>query len=98
MIKPTVGRVVWFHDAFVPDTKEQPQAAIICCVHSDRCVNLAVFDVNGGGSISKTSVPLRQEGDVAPAGYFCEWMPYQMGQAARTEAAEAKLVNQEKVA
>jgi hypothetical protein len=89
MIKPTVGRVVWFHEAFVPDTKEQPRAAIVCYVHSDRCVNLAVFDVNGN-STSRTSVALRQEGDEAPAYAFCEWMPYQLGQAAKTEAALAK--------
>lgn len=80
MIKPTIGRVVWFHEPFKPDTLEQPRAAIVCYVHSDRCVNLAVFDENGNTS-GKTSVPLRQEGDVAPSGEFCEWMPYQIGQA-----------------
>lgn len=77
MIEPTIGRVVWFHRAFVPDKTEQPLAAIVCFVHGDRCVNLAVFDENGGHE-AHTSVTLRQEGDVAPSGEFCEWMPYQI--------------------
>lgn len=80
MIKPTIGRVVWFHEAFVPDQPQQPRAAIVCYVHGDNCVNLAVFDQNGVPS-GHTSVFLRQEGVEAPNGPFCEWMPYQIGQA-----------------
>jgi hypothetical protein len=30
-------------------------------------------------------------GSAAPQGSFCEWMPYQQGQAAKTEALEQKL-------
>jgi hypothetical protein len=93
VIKPTIGRVVWFHPAtnsaesgFAP---APICAAIVAYVHSDICVNLAVFDGNGV-SHSKTSVTLIQDADEAPAGgYYCEWMPYQKGQAAKTEAAEA---------
>jgi hypothetical protein len=92
MIKPTIGRVVWFHPSndggesgFAPSPI---CAAIVAYVHSDTCVNLAVFDGNGAAH-SKTSVTLIQEGDAAPAGYYCEWMPYQKGQAAKTEALEA---------
>ena len=76
---------MWFHEPFVADTVEQPHAAIITYVHGDRMVNLVVFDPNGN-SQGRTSVALRQEGDVAPNGMFCEWMPYQLGQAAKTEA------------
>ncbi len=86
MIKPTIGRVVWFHEAFKPDTSEQPRAALVCYVHSETCVNLAVFDVNGTAS-SRTSVYLRQEGVEAPNGPFCEWMPYQIGQAKAVASA-----------
>jgi hypothetical protein len=85
VIVPTIGRVVWFHEAFEPDTVEQPKAAIVCYVHNDRLVNLAVFEPHGGTG-ARTSVPLRQEGDVAPSGPFCEWMPYQIGQAKTTQA------------
>jgi hypothetical protein len=41
------------------------------------------FDSNGV-SHSRTSVPLVQAGeDKSKYGYFCEWMPYQVGQAAK---------------
>lgn len=93
MIKPTIGRVVWFHpasNASDPGFAPAPIcAAIVAYVHSDNCVNLGVFDGNGV-SHSKTSVRLIQDTDEAPeGGYYCEWMPYQKGQAAKTEAAEA---------
>lgn len=90
IIKPTIGRVVWFWvGAEAPDQK-QPYAALVAHVHSDSMVNLAVFDGNGC-AFNKTSVPLVQEGELAPSGMYCEWMPYQRGQAAKTEALEAKL-------
>lgn len=68
----------------------QPQAAIVAFVHSDRMVNLAVFGQNGN-TFPMTSVTLRQPEDERPSGPFCEWMPYQQGQAAKTEALEKKL-------
>jgi len=89
VIKPTVGRVVWYQTKFVPDQVEQPQAAIVTFVHSDNMVNLVVFS-DLGMPYGKTSVYLRQAGTPAPSHDFCEWMPYQLGQAAKTEAAEAK--------
>lgn len=79
LIKPTVGRVVWFKPAGLLD--DQPYAALVTYVHGDRMVNLVTFDHNGNPS-PQTSVPLVQEGDVRPsAGFYCEWMPYQIGQA-----------------
>lgn len=85
MIKPTIGRVVWYFEA--PATPE-PRAALVSYVHGDRCVNLAVFNANGE-NFGATSVPLQQDGDPMPIGCRCEWMPYQKGQAAKTEALEA---------
>lgn len=87
-IKPTIGRVVWFYNRPGAD---QPCAAIVCYVHSDRLVNLAVFDQNGD-THSYCSVYLVQEGEEAPDEIYAEWMPYQKGQAAKTEALESKLV------
>ena len=96
IIKPTVGRVVWFHPseltgeaAFARHKDGQPYAAIIARVFDfDALVNLTVFDANGNAH-SRTSVPLVQDGASVPgSGYYCEWMPYQKGQAAKTEAAE----------
>lgn len=91
MIKPTVGRVVWFWPSKAADAQEptQPYAATVAYVHSDTCVNLSVVD-HSGRQFAATSVPLLKDGEVAttPTGYYCEWMPYQKGQAARAEEAE----------
>lgn len=75
-MKPTVGRIVLFHP-----TPDVTQAAIVAFVHSDTMVNLAVFDGNGATS-GRTSVQLVAPGESKPEfGMFCEWMPYQVGQA-----------------
>ena len=94
MIKPTVGRVVLYTplktDGLVY-TPGEKLAAIVCKVWSDTCVNLAVFDANGIAT-NRTSVPLIQEDNQpVPEGFYCEWMPYQIGQAAKTEELEKKL-------
>jgi hypothetical protein len=91
MITPTVGRIVWYRP-IGPQADEQPWAAIIVRVHTDRVVNLTVFDHDGYGK-PKQGVQLLQEGDAVPSagGGYCEWMPYQKGQAAKTEALEAQV-------
>jgi hypothetical protein len=87
MIKPSVGRIVWWRQLDgVHD--EQPFAAMVTYVHSDRLVNLVVFD-HFGIARPKASVQLVQEGDAQPAvGGYAEWMPYQIGQAKKHEPAE----------
>ena len=95
MITPTVGRVVLFNH----NNKLEPGwiahgpkfAAIVTHVWSDRCINIAGFDSNGQ-AFGLTSVDLLQDDD-EPAGRFrwCEWMPYQKGQAAKTEQVESDL-------
>jgi len=90
MILPTVGRVVWFtpsrltgDDGFTHIDSRKPLAAIVAHVFNDALVNLSVLDSNGT-PFSRTSVPLVQEGEAKPEHvYFCEWMPYQVGQAAK---------------
>jgi hypothetical protein len=90
LIKPTIGRKVWFHpngmkesaagkpvDVFV---KEQPLDATVVCVWGDRLVNLGVID-HGGAVHSIRSCPFRHPNDPVPGGYYCEWMPFQTGQA-----------------
>lgn len=88
MIKPTVGRVVLYHPPFVPDSgsNELTFAAIVSYVWSDSLVNLAIFDENGVAS-NATSVLLFQGEGVRPASSYAEWMPYQIGQAAKAETA-----------
>lgn len=81
MIKPTVGRVVWFFPISqdqLPKNGKEPLAAMITCVWSDTCVNLVVFDANGHPHGGYTSVLLHQEGSPIPdGGYYATWMPYQ---------------------
>jgi hypothetical protein len=97
MIKPSNGRVVWFTPSRVTEHRieqhdgRQPLAAMVVHVWGDRMVNLVVFDSNGRPH-AETSVTLLQDDDLKPEeGRFASWMPYQLGQAAKTEAAEAKL-------
>lgn len=90
MIKPTVGRIVWYY----PENggRKRPRAAMIVDVHSDRLVNIALWnDVGVPDSDPPRSVRLLQDDDERPLGRFCEWMPYQKGQAAKTEALEERL-------
>ncbi len=89
MIKPTVGRVVWYRplpsdppgEDFSRDEKMR-YAAIVAHATDDTCVNLMVIDQKGG-TFNRTSVILVHEGNPEPG--QCEWMPYQKGQAARDE-------------
>lgn len=94
VIKPTVGRVVLFYPRG-HQPNEQPHAAIIAHVWSDTCVNLAIFDANGQPyPPGHTSILLVQPGSEVPSGgNYCTWMPYQVGQAAKTEELEKKLAD-----
>lgn len=92
MIKPTVGRVVWFTPSvnsadsdFAHYGGDQPHAAMIVYVWSDSLINLVVYG-HDGKPHAKTSVPLVQEAEPKPDGYFASWMPFQVGQA-RAQAA-----------
>jgi hypothetical protein len=82
MIKPTVGRIVWFYP--VRDSAEQ--AAIITKVWNDRVVNLSVWNEDGS-TFPAPSIMLVQEGEERPYHQYCAWMPYQVGQAKRQELA-----------
>ena len=89
MIKPSIGRVVWFY----PDKKwleeeKQPFPALVCFVHDDRSINVAYFS-HAGGHHSASSVQLVQEGDMIKPGNFCTWMPYQIGQAKKHEGSSS---------
>lgn len=89
-IRPTIGRRLWYwppkncvQGGFAYRDGAQPLDAGIAYVHSDRLINISVADQDGFIH-SRTSVQLCQEGDERPAnGGYCEWMNYQIGQAAR---------------
>ncbi len=90
IIEPTVGRVVWYMAPMIMAPGQPHElAAIVTHVHDTRMVNLTVFKPNGE-TMAATSVPLCQPGDDANHDNpYCEWMPYQLGQAAKPEEAEA---------
>lgn len=81
MIKPTVGRIVWYYgskDLVV----YQPLAAVVCFVENDEKVNLHVFGAKGE-CFPRERVRLVQdlekskETDNLPDSEFCAWMPFQ---------------------
>lgn len=91
MIKPTPGRVVWYtpsDDDPTPKFKGELLSATVARVISDRVVNLMVVGADGL-TYGRHNVILLQDGDERPKiGRYCEWMPYQKGQAAKTEQLE----------
>ena len=82
MIKPTVGRVVLYNAG-----EDQPCAASIAYVYSDNLINIGGFDERGV-HFNEQNVHLCQD-DEKPAIGQAYWMPYQKGQAAKTEQAES---------
>lgn len=96
IITPTVGRVVLFRPgsnfAGVAPSDGSPLPALISRVWNDRLINIGGFDADGK-PFSATSVPLIQgdETGAVPGSYYAEWMPYQKGQAAKTEALQQQL-------
>lgn len=94
IIKPTVGRIVYFYEAKSgpydngPTVKVTgPLAARVTAVHGDTCINVAIDNANGSGSFGRTSIRLLHPGEHRPTlGEWCEWMPYQIEQANQAEA------------
>lgn len=96
IIVPTVGRVVWYWPRGERQPDQQPWLAHICYVNGDGTVNLLTAD-RWGVPHPKVNVRLVQDGETPPSPeHYCEFMPFQKGQAARTEAAEAKIAAQQK--
>jgi hypothetical protein len=92
MIEPTIGRIVWYwpsnedHNEMavhVDGDRQQPCAAIVAYVVTSRTLNLTVLDHNGCPH-ARLAVRLLQDAVEVPLDdeRYCEWMPYQKGQAA----------------
>ena len=95
MIKPTIGRVVWFQPTKTTfeALRPQPYPALICHVHSDNSINVGYFTEDGTPG-KATMVKLVQEGDDTSGlttGGYAEWMPYQLAQAATPGVTEVQL-------
>lgn len=78
-------------------TGRQPLDATIIAVWGDRMVNVLVTDITGKQFLVLSCV-LQQPGDPVHfdaegklIGRFCEWMPYQVGQAEKTAATEESI-------
>lgn len=93
MIKPTVGRVVLVRRSTghqEPTEKHptvQPEVGLITYVHDDVTVGVVGFDRHGD-KFAYTHMPLFQGEGEPPGIAYAEWMPYQKGQAAKTEELE----------
>ena len=86
MIKPTIGRIVWFRTE-----DPEPLAAIVCKVNDDETINLAVFGDTGAFSQAHNVVLVQDEDKRNPVAGECEWMPYQKTQAAKAGAPAFKV-------
>ena len=91
MILPTVGRVLWFHQAlaesFLIEYAGQPMSVQVCAVIDDQHVNVAGFDAEGN-PFARQNVRLIQDDEAPPENgeQYVEWMPFQKGQAAAQSA------------
>lgn len=90
-IEPTVGRVLWYYPQFHRDEMgREPLSASIAAVNNNGTVNIG-FLSQLGVHHNALEVPIWDGQGPRPIYAYCEWMPYQKGQAAKTEALEAKL-------
>jgi hypothetical protein len=89
MITPTNGRIVWVHHRRFA----QPLAAIVSYVHSDTAINVCCFWPDGTPMPMKNVILVQDtaDSDINVIKPYATWMPYQKGQAAKTEALEAAL-------
>jgi len=104
VIKPTIGRRLWFWPNGVKflsngaalsvihpaeGQAQQPLDAGVVFVSNDRLLNLDVTD-HYGHHHQATSVPLLQDDDPVPtSGAYATWMDYQKQQAETAPAAPA---------
>ncbi|WP_027085407.1 hypothetical protein [Cohnella panacarvi] len=82
---PTVGRMVYYKSLGSPGGEFQSvdRAAVITAVHNATCIDICVFNPNG--------LYFNQKVTQGQNPGQWDWMPYQKGQAARTEQLEAQL-------
>lgn len=82
---PTVGRIVYYKSFGSPNGEFKPEdrAAIITAVHNATCVDLCVFNPTGQY--------FNQKCTQGQNGGQWDWMPYQKGQAQKTEELEHQL-------
>lgn len=82
MIEPTVGRIVWVYNG----ASREPLAAIITSVISNEEITVTVFDI--ACERHQKLELLQTDADYKGEYPYATWMPYQKGQAAKTEQLE----------
>lgn len=108
IIKPTVGRKVWFRPngggqlqkpgisppefGYPVDLGGQPLDATVVYVWNDRMVNLLVVDHYGNQFIATSVMLVQPDVDHPVAGSYAEWMPYQQGQAKKAESVDKAIL------
>lgn len=90
VVEPTIGRVVYvFSGSILTDKQAKPMAAIVTDIIAGLRINACVFSGNGvpqpATNIQHASQPRHNEDA------YWDWMPYQKGQAAKTEELEHAL-------
>lgn len=83
-IQPTIGRIVYFF--MKKDDKEK--AALVCNVHSDRLVNLFVYNHDGSGFPFVGATLVQPRDEVPGGGPYCTWMPFQVKKQYGSESGE----------
>jgi hypothetical protein len=86
-IEPTIGRIVWFFPPIDGGRHEdgQPFGSLVAGVNDDGTINLLVA-ARDGSPYGAANIPLLQDGDAIDQDTaHAVWMPYQKGQAAKTE-------------
>jgi hypothetical protein len=91
MIEPGIGRIVHFYPAgHAPG--DLPHAAMIVGIRDARTINLAIFTPEGHQYRGLDVLLIQDDSDVRPTDRgYAEWMPFQKGQAAKTDALQAQL-------
>lgn len=90
-IEPSLGRIVWFFPPIDSGRHEdgQPFGSMIAGVNDDGTINLLVA-ARDGSPYGVQNVTLLQDGDdIDQDQAHAVWMPFQKGQAAKTEALQA---------
>lgn len=87
MIKPTIGRIVYYNERGLLD----PFPAIVVGVESDRYISALVFH-STFPHVQFVAAPLLQDDDEPDGNKWFAWMDYQKGQAAKTDAINEAIV------
>ncbi len=90
-ITPTVGRIVNYVNTRGPDGIPTIRPAIVVDVHSDTCITVFVLRAPGDGAPSGIETS-RVHSDESLL-HTWHWMPYQKGQAAKTEQLEKQVAD-----